>query len=72
MSEPYGVLNAGEWSVRCRACPWRSRPQPVDPRTFRRVRQMVEAEWRAHPCKGTAANRLRVVGPPSLATCEVA
>jgi hypothetical protein len=32
MSEPYGVLNLGEWSVWCRACPWRGKPEPLTDR----------------------------------------
>jgi hypothetical protein len=75
MSEPYGVLNASEWSVRCRACPWRGRPRSVDHRTFGAVRRVAEAQWRAHRCTqgtGAAANRLAEAGPPPLSTREVA
>ena len=67
MSEPYGVLNAGEWSVRCRACSWRSGPHPADPLVFRASLREAEAEWRAHLCtqaQRPAGERLSVAVPP--------
>ena len=72
MSEPYWVLDSGELSVRCRACPWRSDSLPVmstDQLTFRTICQSIEADWRAHRCMratGAAASRLEEVGPLSL------
>jgi hypothetical protein len=50
MSEPYGVLNAGEWSLWCRACTWRSVPRRADPLTFRASLCSADADWRAHLC----------------------
>lgn len=72
MREPYGVLDAGEWSVWCRACSWRSKPTPLtDSSIFRAAR----AEWAAHVCvqaDGAPAYRLEEVGPAPLASLEVA
>jgi hypothetical protein len=49
---PYGVLNAGEFSLRCRACSWRTGPEPIptgrDVWSFRAVRVAAEAAWREH------------------------
>jgi hypothetical protein len=75
MSEPYGVLNAGEWSLRCRACSWRSIPRQADPLTFRASRIVAHAEWRAHLCvqaSGAPAHRLQEVGPVPPSILEVA
>ncbi len=76
MSEqPYGVLNAGEWSLWCRACSWRSDPRQADPLVFRASLRDAEAEWRAHLCMqvpGAPAHRLQEVGPVPLSTLEVA
>jgi hypothetical protein len=75
MGEPYGVLNAGEWSLWCRACTWRSVPQQADPLTFRIARLEAEARWLAHPCTqapGAPAHRLEEVGPVPLSNREVA
>lgn len=76
MSEqPYGVLNAGEWSLRCRACAWRGVPRQADPRVFRTSLREAEAEWRAHSCmqaQGAPAHRLAGVGPVPLSILEVA
>jgi len=75
MDEPYGVLDAGEWSVWCRACSWRSKPRRVARPSFRDIRSYAEAQWRTHRCAqgtGAAANRLAEVGPPPLSTREVA
>jgi hypothetical protein len=72
MREPYGVLDAGEWSVWCRACSWRSKPTPL---TDRSIFRAAESEWAAHPCvqvDGAAAGQLTEVGPPPLAIREVA
>ncbi len=75
MSEPYGVLNAGEWSLWCRACSWRSVPLQADPPTFKATRHAAEVEWRAHLCTqvpGAPAHRLQEVGPVPLSIREVA
>jgi len=80
VSGPYGVLNAGSWSLRCRACPWRTKPAPVGPdaASFRAVRLAAEQAWRAHherdhQAAGAPAGRLPEVGsaPPTI-TAEVA
>ena len=75
MSEPYGVLNAGEWSLWCRACSWRSVPRQADPLAFRDSLREAEAKWRVHLCMqatGAPAHRLKVVGPVPLSIREVA
>jgi hypothetical protein len=75
MREPYGVLNAGEWSLWCRVCSWRSVPRQADPQLFKSARNEAEAEWRAHPCvqaPGAPAHRLMEVGPVPLSVLEVA
>ena len=76
MSEqPYGVLNAGEWSLRCRVCSWRGVPRQADPRVFRTSLREAEAEWRAHLCMrapGAPAHRLQEVGPVPPSILEVA
>ncbi len=48
--QPYGVLNAGEWSLWCRACLWRSLSRQADPLSFKASLREAEAEWRAHSC----------------------
>jgi hypothetical protein len=69
---PYGVLNAGTWTLWCRTCPWRTRPTPVGPdvASFRAVRQAAEQAWRnhAHETEGAPAGRLVEVGsaPPAI------
>jgi hypothetical protein len=70
VSGPYGVLNAGSWSVWCRNCQWRAEPTPTgpDPASFRSVRKSAEAAWRdhqddAHRTEGAPADRLVEVGP---------
>jgi hypothetical protein len=72
MCEPYGVLDAGEWSVWCRACSWRSQPRPLtDCSIFRDVR----AEWAAHPCTqvdGAPGDQLKAAGPAPLSILGVA
>ena len=73
--QPFGVLNAGEWSLRCRGCPWRGIPRQVDPQVFKTARAEAEAEWRAHPCMqapGAPADRLLGAGPVPLSILEVA
>jgi hypothetical protein len=76
MSEqPYGVLNAGEWSLWCRACFWRSLSRQADPLSFKASLREAEAEWRAHSCvqgSGAPAHRLQEVGPVPLSILEVA
>ncbi len=75
MSEPYGVLNAGEWSLWCRACSWRSIPRQADPLVFRASLREAEDAWRAHRCMqgaGAPAHRLKEVGPVPLSILEVA
>ncbi len=72
---PYGVLNAGTWSLWCRACPWRTEPTSVGPdqTRFRAVRGAAEQAWRdhqrdAHTTEGAPADRLGEVGsaPPAI------
>jgi hypothetical protein len=72
---PYGVLNAGTWSLRCRACPWRTEPTPTGPDgvSFRAVRVAAERAWRdhvdhEHETVGAPAGRLQGVGsaPPAI------
>jgi hypothetical protein len=72
--DPYAVLNAGYWSVWCRACPWRTKPTPtgLDLASFRAVRATAEAAWRdhhdqTHTVGGAPADRLKGVGsaPPA-------
>jgi hypothetical protein len=75
MSEPYGVLNAGEWSLWCRACSWRSVPRQAGPLTFKASLIAAQADWRAHLCmqaSGAPAHRLEEVGPVPLSNREVA
>jgi hypothetical protein len=75
MREPYGVLNAGEWSLWCRACLWRSVPRQADPQVFKAARDEADTEWRVHQCvqaPGAPAHRLQAVGPVPLSTLEVA
>lgn len=71
MDQPYGVLDAGEWSVWCRTCSWRSKSKPLAGRwTFREA----EAKWRSHPCMpaaGAPADRLKVAGPAPRSIREV-
>jgi hypothetical protein len=72
----YGVLNAGCWSVWCRACLWRTEPRSAgsDVASFRRVRAAAEAAWRQHQdrdhvkTEGAPAGRLAEVGsaPPAI------
>jgi hypothetical protein len=72
---PYGVLNAGTWSLWCRACRWRSEPMPTgaDRTSFRAVRAAAEQAWREHQdhaveTTGAPADRLVEVGsaPPAM------
>jgi len=72
---PYGVLNAGTWSVWCRRCDWRAEPTPTGPNlaSFRVVRAEAEAAWRGHQkdehkTEGAPADRLVEVGsaPPAI------
>jgi len=72
---PYGVLNAGFWSVWCRTCPWLAEPTPTGPdrESFRAARTAAEAAWRGHrvdehQLEGAPAGRLAVVGsaPPAM------
>ena len=77
VTSPYGVLNAGTWSVWCRACPWRTEPAPTGPdlEGFRAVRATAEAAWRdhqvdAHQAEGAPAGRLVEVGSASPAILE--
>ena len=81
MSWPYGVLNAGFWSVWCRTCRWRTEPTPTGPDlvSFRAVRVTAEAAWRehqadAHEVEGAPAGRLGEVGsaPPAILPAVVA
>jgi hypothetical protein len=75
MNEPYGVLNAGAWSLWCRACTWRSVPRQADPLAFRAALREAEADWRAHRClqaAGAPADRLSEVGPVPLSNRAVA
>ena len=76
VATPYGVLNAGSWSLWCRACPWRSEATSIGPdrASFRAVRTAAEAAWRehqrdAHKTEGAPADRLVEVGsaPPAIA-----
>jgi len=67
---PYGVLNAGCWSVWCRTCLWRTEPLETGPdrASFHAVRAAAEAAWRdhrghAHKTEGAPADRLVEVGP---------
>jgi hypothetical protein len=72
MREPYGVLDAGEWSVWCGACSWRSKPKPL---TDRSIFRAAVGEWAAHPCvqvDGAPADRLKAAGPAPLSMPEVA
>jgi hypothetical protein len=77
---PYGVLNAGAWVLRCRACPWRTEPMPTGPdrASFRAVRVAAERAWRdhqqeAHETEGAPAGRLGEVGSaPPVILAEVA
>ncbi len=75
MREPYGVLNAGEWSLWCRTCLWRSAPRQANPQAFKAARAEADAEWRVHQCVqalGAPAQRPQGVGPVPLPTLEVA
>jgi hypothetical protein len=74
MSKPYGVLNAGEWRLRCRACAWRGLSYPADPPAMKTTLREAEAEWRAHLCTQdrVAGERLSVVAPPPPSIREVA
>jgi hypothetical protein len=71
---PYGVLNAGFWSVWCRFCAWRSEQTPTGPdvASFRAVRAAAEAAWCEHQAVvhelGAPAGRLAEVGsaPPAI------
>jgi hypothetical protein len=72
---PYGVLNAGVWSLWCRACSWRSEPLSVGPdrASFHAVRALAEQAWRDHQdhedqAEGAPADRLVEVGsaPPAI------
>jgi hypothetical protein len=72
---PYGVLNAGFWSVWCRSCAWRTEVTPTGPdiEEFRVVRAAAEAAWREHQVEehgseGAPAGRLGEVGsaPPTI------
>ena len=75
MSKPYGVLNAGEWRLRCRACAWRGLSYPAVPPAMKTTLREAEAEWRAHSCmqaQGAPAGRLLGVGPVPLSILEVA
>jgi len=70
VSGPCAVLDAGEFSLWCRACPWRTTPTPVgaDVAGFRAVRAAAELAWRdhhdqAHQTAGAPAGRLSEVGP---------
>jgi len=74
-AKPYGVLNAGCWSVWCRSCRWRTEPTPTGPdlESFRVVRAAAERAWRdhqdgEHETEGAPAGRLAVVGsaPPAI------
>jgi hypothetical protein len=74
-TSPYGVLNAGTWSVWCRACPWRSEPTPTGPdrASFRAVCAAAETAWgdhqdHEHETEGAPADRLVEVGsaPPAI------
>ncbi len=74
-TSPYGVLNAGTWSLRCRACPWRTEPTATgsDGASFRAVRVAAEQAWRdhmdhEHETVGAPAGRLVEVGsaPPAI------
>jgi hypothetical protein len=78
---PYGVLNAGFWSVWCRTCRWRTEPTPTgsDVVSFRAVRVTAEAVWREHQAgehgsEGAPAGRLGEVGsaPPAILLAVVA
>jgi hypothetical protein len=79
-TRPYGVLNAGTWTLWCRACPWRTEPTPIGPdaASFRAVRAAVEQAWHdhledAHEAEGAPAGRLVEVGPaPPTTLPEVA
>ncbi len=73
--QPYGVLNAGEWSLWCRACSWRSVSRQAGPGSFKASLREANAEWRAHLCmqaSGAPAHRLQEVGPAPLSILEVA
>ena len=74
-TSPYGVLNAGTWSLWCRACPWRTEPTPTGPDLagFRAACAVAEAAWRdhqghEHETEGAPADRLVEVGsaPPAI------
>jgi len=75
MSEPYGVLIDGEWSVWCRRCSWRSQPRlvsSVDPLVFAAVIAITAAEWQEH-ARGAgepegAGRPIGGVGPAPSAT----
>jgi hypothetical protein len=78
---PYGVLNAGAWSLWCRTCSWRTEPLPAGPdwASFHGVRAAAEQAWRdhhqdAHEAEGAPAGRLVEVGsaPPAIFQPEVA
>ncbi len=63
-AKPYGLLNAGCWSVWCRACPWRTEPTPAAPdlESFRAVRAASEAAWRDHQEKAHGSEGRRQAG----------
>jgi hypothetical protein len=72
---PYGVLNAGAWSLWCRTCSWRTEPTSTGPdrASFHAVRAAAEQAWRdhhqdAHEVEGAPAGRLVEVGsaPPAI------
>jgi len=72
---PYGVLNAGFWSVWCRSCAWRTEVTPTGPDvvSFRAVRAAAEGAWcehqvEEHESEGAPAGRLGEVGsaPPTI------
>jgi hypothetical protein len=72
---PYGVLNAGFWSVWCRFCAWRTEATPTGPDvlSFQAVRTTAEAAWREHQVEEhgsqeAPAGRLGEVGsaPPTI------